>query len=219
MRIARPLTLVAAIAIAIALAACAPRVPTSETTPNALDATTEKRSEAEAPEGAQSRAPARDGATLSAFEINGAMAARNGKKGWSASVNWVQRGPADYQIRLMGPLGGGTVIITRAGGLVTLQDGRKKVSDKNADALLARETGVRLPVPNLYYWVRGLPAPGAVHDKRYDAAHHLVFLQQAGYTIEYKNFTTVNGVDVPLKMQLIGHGLVVKLAVRRWSGR
>lgn len=215
MRIARPLALVAA----IVLAACAPRVQPSETMTNPPDATTDKRSEVEGPDSAKSPTPARQGASLSAFEINGAMAARNGKKGWSASVNWVQRGPADYQIRLMGPLGGGTVTITRAGGLVTFQDGRKKVSDANADALLARETGVRLPVPNLYYWVRALPAPGAVHDKRYDAAHHLVFLQQAGYTIEYKNFTTVNGVDLPGKMQLIGHGLVVKLAVRRWSGR
>jgi outer membrane lipoprotein LolB len=76
------------------------------------------------------------------------MAARNKRKGWSASYNWVQQGINQYQIRLFGPLGGGTVIIAKQGGTVTYTDGPKKISSHNADQLLMQQTGIQLPVNN-----------------------------------------------------------------------
>ncbi|MFI4963186.1 MAG: lipoprotein insertase outer membrane protein LolB, partial [Legionellales bacterium] len=98
---------------------------------------------------------------VSSWEINGAMAAKNKSKGWSATMNWLQQGPSAYQIRLIGPLGGGSVLIKRSGSTVSFQDGAKKSTSSNADELLVQQTGIRLPVNNLYYWVRGLPAPGS----------------------------------------------------------
>ncbi len=154
--------------------------------------------------------------TLSSWEISGAMAARNKKKGWSASLNWVQKGLNQYQIRLNGPLGGGAVIIEKKNGLVTYADGPKKISSSNADALLLQQTDIRLPVNNLYYWVRGLPAPGAITASTFDQQHHLSSLNQAGYLIHYSNYTTVNQVDLPSKILLEGHGVVIKLIIKHW---
>ena len=94
-------------------------------------------------------------ATVSSWEISGAMAAKGNAKAWQASMNWVQHGPNSYQIRLMGPLGGGTVLINKSGKTVSFKDGSKTVSSTNADELLLKQTGIRLPVNNLYYWVRG----------------------------------------------------------------
>ncbi|STX44346.1 molecular chaperone LolB [Legionella donaldsonii] len=155
-------------------------------------------------------------AGVSSWEISGAMAARNKSKGWSASLNWVQNGPGQYQIRLSGPLGSGTVLVNKKGGVVTLRDGPKTASSSNADELLRQQTGVRLPVNNLYYWVRGLPAPGAVQSAKKDQANHLTLLRQSGYTIEYTQYTTVGKYVLPSQIRLQGNGVFIKVVIRRW---
>ena len=155
--------------------------------------------------------------SISSWELSGAMAARNKNKGWTSSLHWVQQGANQYQIRLLGPLGGGTVLIEKKGGVVTYRDGPKKVSSQSADELLQQQTGIRLPVHYLYYWVRGLPAPGAVQSSHFDTNHHLASLKQAGYVINYTNYTSVHNVDLPSKIQLQGHGVLMKLIIKRWT--
>ncbi len=154
--------------------------------------------------------------TVTSWDISGAMAARNQSKSWSASLQWAQMGPNDYQIRLSGPLGGGTVLIVKQKGLVTYTDGPKKMSSSNADTLLKEQTGIQLPVNHLYYWVRGLPAPGAVQGAHYSPTGELISLQQSGYSIQYANYTSVNALTLPQKMQLNGHGVTLKLVIKQW---
>lgn len=154
---------------------------------------------------------------ITAWELSGAIAAKNKKKGWTAVVNWSQQGPEHYQMHLYGPLGGGSVIIEKHGALVTFRDGSKKGSSRNADELLQAKTGVRLPVKNLYYWIRGIPAPGAVQASQYDANHYLTAFKQAGYTITYPSYTLVNGIHLPNKIRLNGNGLLIKLVIKRWK--
>jgi outer membrane lipoprotein LolB len=156
--------------------------------------------------------------TLSSWTISGAMAAKNNKnKGWSASLNWKQFGLNNYQIRLSGPLGGGTVLINKSGGVVTYTDGPKKVSSANADLLLLQQTGIQLPVNNLYYWVRGLPAPGKIESAHFDSHQNLSSLTQSGYTIDYAKYTTVDNLSLPAKIRLQGHGVLIKLIIKHWS--
>lgn len=155
--------------------------------------------------------------TVSSWALSGAMSARNAQKSWSASVNWRQQGASNYQIRLMGPLGSGTVLVERNGGVVTYKDGPKTASSGNADELLLKQTGVRLPVNNLYYWVRGLPAPGPVQDAKYDQFNHLTMLRQGGYTVNYDSYTSTSKGDLPSKISLIGNGVTIKLVVKNWT--
>ncbi len=155
-------------------------------------------------------------ATISSWEIQGAMAAKNKAKGWSATMNWVQHGPSSYQIRLMGPLGGGAVVINKKGSAITFKDGNKSATSTNADELLFKQTGIRLPVNNLYYWVRGLPAPGGVQAEQHDQYNHLVQLKQSGYTVSFAKFTSVKGIDLPSMIRLDGNGVMVKVIIKNW---
>jgi outer membrane lipoprotein LolB len=155
--------------------------------------------------------------TISSWVIKGAMAAKNKQKSWTASLNWKQQGANRYQIRLFGPLGGGTVMIEKDGGVIRFKDGPKTVTSGSADQLLLQETGIRLPVKNLYYWVRGLPAPGAVQAKQYDRYNHLKTLHQDGYIIQYLNYTSKGSIDLPSKIKLTGHGVYMKLIIKSWS--
>lgn len=154
---------------------------------------------------------------ISSWRIQGGMAAKSKSKGWSARMNWVQQGPASYQIRLMGPLGSGTVMIDKQGKTIRFQDGAKTSTSSNAEELLLKSTGIRLPVSNLYYWVRGLPAPGAVQAQQQDSAHHLMLLRQNGYTIHFMQYTSVKGIDLPSMIRLEGNGIMVKVMIRSWS--
>ncbi|ARG96450.1 lipoprotein insertase outer membrane protein LolB [Legionella micdadei] len=153
---------------------------------------------------------------VSSWDISGALAARSKNKGWSASVNWMQRGASQYQIRLSGPLGSGAVMISRSGGAVTLRDGPKTVTSSSAESLLKKQTGVSLPVTNLYYWIRGVPAPAAIQGEKRDPAGHLTQLKQAGYTIQYLQYTSAGGTLLPTHVRLQGNGIFIKFIIRNW---
>lgn len=184
------------------LTACAPPHPAEELPTNKIIPVEKRKAET---------------ATVSSWEIKGALAAKTKSKGWSATMDWVQHGPGSYQIRLMGPLGGGTVLVNKSGGAVTFQDGAKKATSSNADELLLKQTGIRLPVNSLYYWVRGLPAPGGVQSEQHDKYNHLTQLKQNGYTIDFTKYTSVKGIDLPSMIRLEGNGVMVKVVIRSWS--
>lgn len=184
------------------LTACAPPRPAEEAPANKIIPLEKRKAET---------------ATISTWEINGAMAAKSKNKGWSATMNWVQHSANSYQIRLIGPLGGGTVMINKSGKNITFQDGAKTSTSTNADELLVKQTGIRLPVNNLYYWVRGLPAPGVVQSEQHDTYNHLTQLKQSGYVIDFTKYTSVKGIDLPSIIRLEGNGVMVKVIIKHWT--
>ncbi len=97
-----------------------------------------------------------------------------------------------------------------------MRDGSKTASSSNGDELLRQQTGVRLPVNSLYYWVRGLAAPGAVQSAQRDHAKRLTLLRQSGYTIEYPQYMTVGKYVLPSQIRLQGNGVFIKVVIRRW---
>lgn len=153
---------------------------------------------------------------VQAWSMQGAMAVRHPKKSWTASFNWSQQGPGNYRIRLFGPLGSGTVLIDGHNGLTTYQDGPKRLASKNANTLLKQQTGVALPVYNLYYWARGIPAPGAVSAVRKGPGGAYSAFSQSGYAIEYPEYIKVRGIVLPRQIKLTGHGTFIKVVIKSW---
>ena len=186
----------------VLLTACAPPKPAPELPQNTVVPVEKRKAET---------------ATISSWDIHGALSAKTKGKGFSATLNWLQSGPSAYQIRLVGPLGGGAVLINKKGSTITLQDGAKKSTSTNADQLLMDKTGIRLPVSNLYYWVRGLPAPGSVQTEARDAYNHLSTLRQNGYTIHFTQYTSVKGIDLPSMIRLEGNGVMIKVVIKSWG--
>ena len=195
----------------IVLTACTP--------PQAPDAVITSDNQNQALTTASKVLKTRSAKNISSWTIIGVVAAKNKKEAWSASLNWKQTGPNNYQLRLYGPLGGGSILIEKKGGVVTYQDGQKRTTSSNADDLVYQQTGTRIPIQNLYYWMRGLPAPGAVQSANYDQAGHLIYLKQAGYTIQYIRYTNKQGIDLPSKLNVRGAEGNLKLIVKRWDIR
>ena len=152
------------------------------------------------------------------FKLAGAIAVNNNGKGWNASLNWTQKGPNNYSIRLSGPLGGKTVLISKQESNVTYQEDNRIIKANSEEELLKKKANINLPVSNLYYWVRGIPAPGVVDSSKKDGSDNYEIIKQNGFTIVYSQYTTnSNGVMLPRKIKITKQNLTIKVVIKSWS--
>ncbi len=87
----------------------------------------------------------------------------------------------------------------------------------SAEALMQTELGWSLPLSNLYFWVRGLPAPNSAATKAYDTYNHLTKLTQQNWAIDYLRYTGVNNVDLPSKIYLNNDDIHVRIIISKWE--
>lgn len=155
---------------------------------------------------------------LNNFEATGKVGFSDGKRGGHATVRWTQTGN-DYQIRLYGPLGSGSLEIAGvAKSVYLIQSTGERVHAKTPEALVSRELGWTIPVSGLRYWLRGLPAPGTPPKQMvYDPTHtELQRLEQQGWTVEYQAYQDVNGLRLPYKLLLKNGSIHLKFIFKEW---
>lgn len=153
---------------------------------------------------------------LKSWQLKGGIAVKDGRDGFSASMNWAQYSPHAFKINLIGPLGNGNIKLIKKGKLVTLTDGKKTFNSDNPETLLRKHTGYYIPVRSLYYWIRGLPDPRLPSQKSTDQYGHVSNLKQQGWQINYTRFTAFRGLDVPSKIIMSKAGIRVKIIINQW---
>lgn len=159
---------------------------------------------------------------LTRWEVAGKLGVRVPGDNGSATLRWRQVN-ADYTLDLSGPLGSGRVAITGKPGRVTLlQAGEEPVSATTAEELILYSTGWTIPVAQLTYWVRALPAPNEeiiLYEK--NAADQLTLLEQAGWRIRYSDYQTVRGgkhnVLLPNRVVAEYDDVRLTLVIREWQ--
>jgi outer membrane lipoprotein LolB len=156
-------------------------------------------------------------AALTDWQASGRIGVVSGQDGWHASFQWAQRG-ADYRIDLIGPLGQGRVVIQGDARMASVQtqDGQQWTAP-DAEVLLERALGVRLPVNGLRYWARGLPEPGPTPTFQTDAEVRLTRLEQNGWIIEYPVYASVAALDLPARIIARRPDLSIRLVIEQWS--
>lgn len=154
---------------------------------------------------------------IQSWHLNGKIALQTAKDSGSASVDWSQR-QSSYSISMSGPLGASAMKLAGQPGRVTLQtsDG-KSYTAASAEQLLAKQWGYNLPVSNMKYWIRGLPAPGMSANTRFDGYERLTSLVQQGWRIDYLSYSNTRGIDLPEKLSITSPSLKVKIVVYQWS--
>ncbi len=158
-------------------------------------------------------------AKLQTWDITAAMAVHTyaDNQGGTANLKWQQHG-RDYSILLYGPLGIGAIKIYGQPGHVSLETAEgKKFNAASPELLLAQQTGWQLPVSDLFYWIRGLPAKGSPSNMQFDSSHHLTHLSQAGWIIDYLRYSAVNQMDLPTKLTLENSRIKIKIIVNQWE--
>ncbi|WP_304639894.1 lipoprotein insertase outer membrane protein LolB [Pseudomonas sp.] len=151
------------------------------------------------------------------WTLQGKLGLRSLRESGSGTLYWLQQKDA-YDIRLSGPLGRGATRIAGDQQGVTLEiAGQPSLSATSAEELVEEQIGWRLPVDNLLWWVRGLPAPNSPSRLQLDTDSRLARLTQAGWVIEYSRYQQVDGVTLPQRMQLSGHDVLLTLVVTQWE--
>jgi outer membrane lipoprotein LolB len=155
---------------------------------------------------------------LQSWSLKGQVAIHTTTQGSSFSVIWQQL-PQQYTLNFFGPLGLGHALLQQLNQQeVALYVGNKRYTAASPDILLQQQLGWPLPVTNLYYWIRGIPAPHWPSQVVWDENHHLIqTLSQQGWIIQYLHYRTINKLNLPDKISLQHDRLQVKIIIRQWD--
>lgn len=151
------------------------------------------------------------------WHAQGAIGIRTSKGGENASFSW-QQNQHNYQIHLFGPFSAGAMQIDGGPKQVTLVTAtQQRYQAHSAEALMLKTVGWELPVSNLYFWIRGIPAPHEVQKATFDQFNHLQKLQQQGWQIDFQRYTAVEDLDLPSLITLSRADLRIRLVVSQWK--
>lgn len=151
------------------------------------------------------------------WNIDGKIAVHTPQDAGSASFDWSQH-HSQFAISLLGPLGtNGLKLSGRPGNVLLQMSDGKRYTAASPEQLLAERWGFHLPVSNLTYWVRGLPAPGSTSNTQFDSYGRLSELAQQGWHIRYLSYTRVGSVDLPTKIFINSTALNVKMMIYNWK--
>jgi len=156
-------------------------------------------------------------ASIQAWNLSGAIGLRTETEGINASINWNQT-KEHYDLRFFGPIGIGSVKIHGNSNGVVLQTSTKERSiAETPEELMQAQLGWYLPVSNLYYWIRGIPAPHFKSKTVLGPFNHLTKLYQQGWEIEYQRYSVVGNMELPTKITLKNPTIRVRIVIREWD--
>jgi outer membrane lipoprotein LolB len=153
---------------------------------------------------------------LDSWRVEGAFSFRNPTQKIIASYDWKQT-KQNYQIALHSSLNLYNATLAGSPKQVTFwRDSKRVESARNPERLMQKRLNWSLPVSQLFYWIRGLPAPGH-YQADFDAEQRLKSLNQLGWSIQYPSYISVGSLDLPNTIYLSNQHTLVKIVVKHWG--
>lgn len=153
---------------------------------------------------------------MESWQVEGKIGLRRQGKGNSALLSWQQ--DADrYKIRLSGPLGIGTVTIEGDDTGVEVRNKQGVFHAPSPEQLMLEQTGWHIPLSQLRYWARGLPAVDLPLDEERIEGGRLQWLVQGGWDIEYRDYQRVDNLWLPSRITLSRPETTLTLLLKRWQ--
>jgi len=155
---------------------------------------------------------------LTDWELAGRISVQLASEGWSASLYWWQD-QDNYKLRIVAPLGRGTVEISGDAETVRLRTADNQIlEDKDVALLMQQNLGWEIPVDALIYWIRGLPEPGTdAGGLDIDAQGRLAAIRHDGWNVTYENYTRVGAHELPARMTVQREQLKLRLGINKWT--
>lgn len=154
---------------------------------------------------------------FSHWTIHGRISIRADEDAWHAAIIWKQQ-PRQFDIRFIAPLGSGNVQLVGDGQMVVLHSPEQKaLVDTDAENLLYRHLGWRVPLSGIRYWAIGLPEPEIPAKQTLDDQGRLASLLQSGWDIDFRRYRRVGKTWLPDKIFMKNQQLDVRLVIDRWE--
>ncbi len=147
------------------------------------------------------------------WSLQGKLAVNSDQGNASLRVAWTQHRD-EFDLILTGPLGQVLARIRGGKGKVTLESpGNEPLISEDPESLIHEIWGWRLPVSQMPFWVRGLPAPDFPHQVDYGADGAQQQLSQLGWQVRYLRFKD----GLPVRLELSRSEVKLRLVVKRWQ--
>ena len=157
--------------------------------------------------------------SLERWRLAGKVGLRTAQDATSANLDWYQM-RYHYRMLISGPFGTGRSVLEGSPDGVTLTTGDGRFSAETPEQLMQEQLGWSLPISALDSWVRGLPAPIVAHEMQADEHGFPKRLRQAGWTIEYRDWTWApelrGGLWLPRRLVMTFDDLRATLVVNQW---
>ncbi|MFC0268266.1 lipoprotein insertase outer membrane protein LolB [Kushneria aurantia] len=153
---------------------------------------------------------------LQSWQALGKVGIRTPDDSQSANLDWVQQ-PGQYRISVSGPWGTGRNTLEGDDSGVTLTNSDGTFRAATPEALMAQQMGWSLPLSSLDYWVRGLPDPRGPHRVSEDDRGFPATLDQAGWHIEYRDWSLADGLWLPRRLIMTYDDIRTTLVINRWQ--
>ena len=153
---------------------------------------------------------------ISRWSINGAFSIQKPGKTVIAVYDWQQQA-RNYHIHVHSSLDIYSVNISgRFSTALLWRSPQERYIARAPEEFTRAQLEWQLPISNLYYWIRGIPAPGA-YRANFHPYGHLITLQQNGWYIRFSQYTHIGPVDLPRVLQLNSGQLTVKIIITHWK--
>lgn len=157
-------------------------------------------------------------AAIDEWQLQGKMNLRVPGESDTVRLRW-KNDDDRYSIRLSGSLGmGATWIRGNDEGVRLEQSGEDPITAASPEELVYTQLGREIPISELRYWVRGLPAPHPRPDKlEFAPEGMLTQLEQSGWSLEYSDYRAEGPWNLPGKILARRDDLRLTLLVSQWS--
>jgi len=138
---------------------------------------------------------------LDSWELRGRVNVRYDNDSHTPNINWLQQN-VEYHIRLWGTLNAGSTLIVGSPDYVTLENGGETRSANSPEELILQQLGYELPVSQLNYWIKGLPAPDSEFQLSFNELNQLTTIEQAEWTINLSDMRQYGPISLPRRVDL-----------------
>lgn len=149
------------------------------------------------------------------FTVTGRVASSG--LGFKADLRWQQNADGTFAMRVAGPFGARAAELSGSPAWVQVRTGENTSFTAEPEAWLAQAVGCPIPVTGLRWWALGLPSPGPADDLVLDAQGRAAFIRQNGWEMAYTEYSAVDGLDLPRRIEAKSGDTRVLLLADRWT--
>lgn len=155
--------------------------------------------------------------SLSDWEFTGSINVRDAEEAHSSRIRWRQNNEL-YRINLWGTFNIGATEVNGKPGEVRIdQEGEEPIITDTPEQLLYDRIGYELPVTELNFWIKGIPAPGPSQELSFADNQQLLSFVQAGWRVDYLGYTNFGQQTLPTRIRVQKPPLRLDLIRLNWT--
>jgi outer membrane lipoprotein LolB len=152
------------------------------------------------------------------WNITAKLGVRSSDDSGSVTLQWQQR-QANYHIRISGPLGQGSGVLSGNPEFITITQANKDpIYSTDPTDLIANAFGWAFPLDHLNYWVRGIASPLlAAGESTLNPSGTLATLTQSDWSLDYSRYKPSGPWLMPHRIRASNNDVVLTLVIRQWA--